>query len=105
METVGLILGGAAGLGGGIALGYALGNRIREKSGAWYWALNAAAMVDGILIMFAGGMLGFPWLSVLGVGFTGGSITGLKYGYGKAMGLWRTHDNLMGIKKPPSEDG
>lgn len=83
---------------GGIALGAwgggVLGQRARGHSGR-YWLLNAAVVLIGFLLSFLAAIVALPYLSFLAIGFMGGGITGLKYGYGRSEGIWKTHDIWM----------
>jgi len=91
-----MVASGGAGLAVGVGAGLALGARVRERSSKTYWLLNAADMVLGVAIMIVGGLLGWMWLGYFGVGLTAGGLTGLKYGYGRSVGLWRVHDRALG---------
>lgn len=91
------VVGGAVGIGGGIAGGYWAGERVRDKNQAVYWALNAAGLLLGIALSFVGMYVDVFPIAVGGLGFLGGVLTGLKYGYGKSVGVWRAHDRMTGI--------
>lgn len=84
-----------AGIALGIYGGFKVGERIRERPSWQYWAINAAAMVLGIVITTIGLIVAWDGLYVMGVALIAGCLTGLKYGYGKSVGLWRVHDSLM----------
>lgn len=83
---------------GAIALGAwgggTLGQRARGRSGR-YWLLNAAVVLIGFLLSFLAAIVALPYLSFAAIGFMGGGITGLKYGYGRSEGIWKTHDVWM----------
>lgn len=96
METAVMVVLGAVGLGAGIAGGLAIGARVRERASWVYWLYNALALVVGIAIAFAGLQYEQGGFTVAGVAFIAGSLTGLKYGYGRVVGVWRVHDDLMG---------
>ncbi len=95
METVWTVVGGAAGLALGIIGGFKIGALVQERSGWYYWTLNIVAMVVGVMITTVGLAYAWGWLSVGGMGLIAGGFTGLKYGYGKSVGLWRVHDTWM----------
>jgi hypothetical protein len=101
VETLGLVLGGAVGLGGGIAGGLAWGERLKEQPSWRYWSANGIVMMAGMFLVFAGTAFGVGFVWTAGVGLMGGGVTGLKYGYGKSVGLWRTADRLTGVDDLP----
>lgn len=96
MDTLVTVVLGAIGLAAGIAGGLAVGSRVRERATWVYWASNAAALVVGMAVAFAGLQFGQWGVLVAGVAFIGGGLTGLKYGYGRVVGVWRVHDDMMG---------
>lgn len=95
METALTVAGGAVGLALGIMGGFKIGALVRGRSGWYYWTLNIAAMVIGVMITTVGLVYAWGWLSIGGMALIAGSLTGLKYGYGKSVGLWRVHDTWM----------
>lgn len=95
MEVFELIAGGVGGVVIGILAGLKLGATVRERPAWYYWAMNGAASVIGVVLATFGIAWEFAWLYVGAIAFMGGGLTGLKYGYGKSVGLWRVHDNLM----------
>lgn len=96
MDIVLAAVGAVAGLAFGVWAGWVLGQRVRERKPWAYWALNAAAFFDGTLVMFLGIWFDQLWLTMAGVFLLGGLLTGLKYGYGKSVGVWRVHDRAVG---------
>lgn len=83
-----------------------LGARAAGRS-ALYWLLNLAAVAVGFALSFLAAAVSFPYLSLFSIGFIAGAITGLKYGYGRSEGIWRTHDVWMKNDKDlvkPHED-
>ncbi|MDA3937317.1 MAG: hypothetical protein PF636_10795 [Actinomycetota bacterium] len=99
METIWTVLGGAGGIALGIFAGFKAGELIKERSSWFYWALNAAVFAVGVVVTTVGLILGWGWMNVGGVAFIAGGFTGLKYGYGRSVGLWRVHDALMNTDK------
>lgn len=97
-----------AGIAGGALPGFALGARVRGK-GVAYWALNIGAVVVGFGLSVAAAALSSPYLSFASIGFIAGAFTGLKYGYGASVGLWRTHDVWLrsdaDLRGPDDRDG
>lgn len=89
-----VVLSAGLGIAVGAWGGWQVGVRNRENSTA-YWIANGAALVIGFGLSFLAAVVSFPPLSFFAIGFMGGSITGLKYGYGYSEGLWRTHDVWM----------
>ncbi|MDP2183097.1 MAG: hypothetical protein Q8K99_11080 [Actinomycetota bacterium] len=96
MDTVVTIVLGAIGLAVGIAAGLAVGSRVRERPPWVYWLCNALAFVDGVVVSFLGLQFGQWGVVVAGIALIGGGLTGLKYGYGRVVGVWRVHDDVMG---------
>lgn len=95
MDTLWMVLGGIAGMVLGFAGGLKVGELIRGKAEWTYWSLNAIALILGVGVAFAGLIFGFGWLVGMAIGFEGGVLTGLKYGYGKSVGPWRVVDNAL----------
>ncbi|MDZ4655095.1 MAG: hypothetical protein U1F44_04385 [Coriobacteriia bacterium] len=60
-----------------------------------YWLLNVFALILGVSVALAGLVFGFGWLVGAALGFEGGVLTGLKYGFGRSVGLWAVHDRLQ----------
>lgn len=95
MDLVLVILAAVAGIALGVWLGLKLGERIRDERPWKYWALNLAAVVVSILALVAVGFIRQLWAWSAVLGTFAGALTGLKYGYGQSVGLWRTHDRIM----------
>lgn len=89
-----VILSAGLGLAVGAWGGWAFGRRSRGSS-RMFWFGNGAALVLGLGLSVLAAAAQFPPLSFFSIGFMGGAITGLKYGYGASEGLWRTHDVWM----------
>jgi len=99
-----MVVGGIVGLSVGAYAGFWLGERIEGKKQWVYWLINAAALVLGVAAAFGGLYLGAQWLFVGAIGFEGGALTGLKYGYGRSVGVWAVHDRLTGNDKDLPRD-
>lgn len=96
MATVLVIAGGGLGMLAGIVGGLWLGGLV-EGGPSWrYWALNIVFVVAGVGVAFGGLMLDQMSLVVGAIAFEGAGLTGLKYGYGQSVGLWRVHDRAVG---------
>ena len=84
----------------GIALGFWLGliagRRIAGKPSWRYWLLNLLALVIGLAVDIVGLSIGSLALAALGLALFAGAISGLKYGYGRTLGLWKAADALFG---------
>ena len=102
MEAVLTVIGGAAGLALGLLGGLWLGGRVSRRRSWLYWTLNVLVLLIGIGGNFVGLYTGQFWLAVGSLAFIGGGLTGLKYGYGRSVGLWRVHDRAMGSDDLPS---
>ena len=96
-----MVLGGLAGVVGGIFAGLKWGEALRDKPQAAYWMANAAMMIGGIAVVFAGNLAGLVGVTIAGIGVMGGGVTGLKYGLGKTVGVWRTVDKVTGSDELP----
>ena len=103
MEALLLAVNGLAGLLAGISGGLRWGKSLRDRSEARYWLANAAVMLGGTLVVFVSFYAGQRWLAGAGIGVMAGGITGLKYGLGKTVGLWRTVDRITGTDDLPRE--
>lgn len=99
MEIVAIIVAGAGGLAGGIWGGLKVGERIRDARPWKYWAINGLALVVSLLLLIAAGFSQQLWVWTLVLGAFAGMLTGLKYGYGQSVGLWRTYDRMMRTDK------
>ena len=78
-----MIGGGLVGFVGGVAAGVAVG-RVLAPRGSWaYWLANVVVFVAGVALAMYGLQAGASWLYIGGIGFIGGGMTGLKYGYGR----------------------
>jgi len=99
MEIVAVILAGVAGMAGGVWGGLRVGERLREQRPWRFWAANGIAFVVALFLLAAAGFTGQLWVWALVISAFAGMLTGLKYGYGKSVGLWRTHDRMMHADK------
>ncbi|MDY0088410.1 MAG: hypothetical protein RBS78_07685 [Coriobacteriia bacterium] len=97
MEIVLVIVGAIAGIGVGGWAGLKWGVVLMPRPPWQYWLANGAAAIGGTAIATLGQFLGQWWVSVAGLGFMAGGITGLKYGYGHSTGIWAVHDRFVGI--------
>lgn len=104
MEIVLVIIGAIAGIAIGGFAGLKWGVVLMPRPAWQYWSANGGVAVGGILIATLGQFLGQWWVSVIGLGFMAGGITGLKYGYGHSTGIWAIHDRLVGIDEDMREE-
>ncbi len=96
MELAAVIVAAIVGLAAGVFAGLRYGVRL-EAGPSWrYWVANVIVLLGGMLIAVLGQALDALWLAVAGLGFAGGGLTGLKYGYGASVGVWAIHDRLVG---------
>jgi hypothetical protein len=89
VDIVYMVVGAAVGFGGAFWPGYRYGERCRRLRRFRYWVANAVGMLVGILLAIAASMLQLSWLWLAAVGVMAGSITGLKWGLGRTVGLVR----------------
>lgn len=104
MEIVLVIIGAIVGLGLGVWLGLTWGVALVPRPPWRYWAANGVVSLGGIAIAATGQAFGQWWVSVVGLGFMGGGITGLKYGYGRSTGIWAIHDRIVGSDEELRDD-
>lgn len=104
MEIVLAIIGAIIGLGLGVWAGLKWGVALMPREPWRYWVANGMMALGGIAIAAVGQYLGQLWVSVIGLGFMGGGITGLKYGYGHSTGIWAIHDRLVGTDEELRDD-
>jgi len=89
------VLAAIAGIALGFWAGFAAGSRV-SKMPAWvYWLLNLIALAIGLTVDVVGLSFGSLPLATLGLALFAGGISGLKYGYGRALGPWRAVDALF----------
>ncbi len=103
MQGVMVAIGGLAGLLVGLFLGLWVGKMLRDVAELWYWVANGVALVIGILGNAVGLFFSQWWLVIASLAFVGGSLTGLKYGLGRTVGVWRIHDDFVGNDDLPRE--
>ena len=93
---------GAAGIvlfGFGIAIGYAVGDRLAVEciTKKQYWLANGAVIVVGIALAAIVQYSELILLYAGVVGLIGGAIAGLKFGFGESVGLWKAHDEMFRV--------
>ena len=64
-----------------------------------YWARNGVALLVGVAVSAVVAATGLLTLVGLSIGLIGGAVAGLKFGYGKSVGLWRKHDTVFRVNK------
>jgi hypothetical protein len=101
VDILSVIVGSLVGIAAGIFLGLKVGGWLQTSPGWMYWTANAIGLVLGIAIVYVGLARGIEAVWVGGIGFMGGSLTGLKYGLGKSVGLWKTADRISGVDDLP----
>ena len=79
----------------GNKMGEALGTKI--KTSGRYWACNIAVLLVGVVVSAFVSALGLLWLAGLTIGLIGGVIFGLKFGFGKSVGVWAKHDRMFRV--------
>ncbi len=95
MDLAVVIVATVAGLAAGIWGGFKLGERLKDQRPWKYWVANGLAVVVSILLLLAAGFSQQIWVWALVMSAFAGTLTGLKYGYGKSVGIWRVHDRMM----------
>ncbi len=83
----------------GIVIGYKAGLEAGKtaESDRQYWMRNVAALLIGVVISAVVAATGLLTLMGLSLGLIGGAVAGLKFGYGKSVGLWRKHDTVFRV--------
>ncbi|MDO9556109.1 MAG: hypothetical protein Q7J82_00795 [Coriobacteriia bacterium] len=99
MEVVVVILAGVLGMSLGIWGGFKLGERVRDERPWRFWALNGGTVIVSLVALLLAGFSQQLWIWSGVMATFAGMLTGLKYGYGKSVGLWRVHDRLMHVDK------
>jgi hypothetical protein len=84
----------------GFLAGFAAGRRISARPTWVYWLLNLAALAIGLAVDVAGLLIGSVPVAIFGLALFAGGISGLKYGYGRTLGLRQVVDTVLGV--PPS---
>ncbi len=85
----------------GILIGYKAGLEAGKtvENDRQYWTRNIAALLIGVAISAVVAATGLLTLMGLSIGLIGGAVAGLKFGYGKSVGLWRKHDTVFRVNK------
>ena len=96
MDIVLSIVGVTAGFGLSFWAGYRYGERCRRLPDSRYWIANVAGMLLGMVLTMVGSGLGLSWLWIGSLGIMAGSVSGLKYGLGRSVGIWRLIDGAGG---------
>ena len=87
--VLGIMIGYKAGLDGGKT----------AANDRQYWARNGVALLVGVAVSAVVAATGLLTLMGLSIGLIGGAVAGLKFGYGKSVGLWRKHDTVFRVNK------
>lgn len=95
MDIIAAIVAGLAGIAAGVWAGFKLGERLQDQRSWKYWAVNGATAVVSVFLLLLAGFTGQVWAWALVLAAFAGMLTGLKYGYGKSVGLWRVHDRIL----------
>ena len=85
----------------GIMIGYKAGLEGGKTAAndRQYWARNGVALLVGVAVSAVVAATGLLTLLGLSIGLIGGAVAGLKFGYGKSVGLWRKHDTVFRVNK------
>ena len=85
----------------GIMIGYKAGLEGGKTAAndRQYWARNGVALLVGVAVSAVVAATGLLTLRGLSIGLIGGAVAGLKFGYGKSVGLWRKHDTVFRVNK------
>lgn len=85
----------------GIMIGYKAGLEGGKTAAndRQYWARNGVALLVGVAVSAVVAATGLLTLVGLSIGLIGGAVAGLKFGYGKSVGLWRKHDTVFRVNK------
>ena len=85
----------------GIMIGYKAGLEGGKTAAndRQYWARNGVALLVGVAVSAVVAATGLLTLMGLSIGLNGGAVAGLKFGYGKSVGLWRKHDTVFRVNK------
>lgn len=85
----------------GIVIGYKVGQVLGQaaQTDRQYWLRNLAVVLAGIAVSAAVAATGLVTLMGLALGLIGGAIAGLKFGYGKSVGVWNKHDAVFRVNK------
>lgn len=89
----------------GIVIGWKVGTvwGARAETNRQYWLRNLAAVLIGIALSCLIAMTGLVTLAGLAIGLIGGTIAGLKMGFGKSVGAWEKHDRYFRVNKDQVE--
>ena len=79
----------------GNKIGHALGER--AETSKQYWLYNLGVVVAGILLSAVVSLFGLKTLAGFTIGLIAGGIMGLKFGFGKSVGVWERHDRAFRV--------
>lgn len=91
----------------GIVIGWKVGTvwGSLAETDRQYWMRNLAVVLIGIVLSAVVAATGMTTLMGLTVGLIGGSIAGLKMGFGKSVGVWQKHDRYFRVNKDQVKAG
>ncbi|MDO8914667.1 MAG: hypothetical protein Q7W16_01095 [Coriobacteriia bacterium] len=92
MDIVYMATAVVAGFGGSFWLGYRYGVRCRRLPVRRFRIANGIGMLIGLVLAVAGALLQLQWLWLASISVMAGSVTGLKYGLGRMVGMLRSVD-------------
>ena len=83
----------------GVLLGYGVGHELgkRAQTNAQYWLYNLLAVTAGVALSAVVSAFGLRSVAGMAIGAIAGAIVGIKFGYGKSVGVWRRHDRVFRV--------
>lgn len=83
----------------GVLLGYGVGHELgkRAQTNAQYWLYNLLAVAVGVALSAVVSAFGLRSVAGMAIGVIAGAIVGIKFGYGKSVGVWRRHDRAFRV--------
>lgn len=85
----------------GLVIGVRLGEELSKRciTTRQYWLANLAVFGAGIVCSAVVVAIGLVVGSAVVIGLLGGTIAGLKFGFGESTGPWKVHDRAFNVNK------
>lgn len=83
----------------GVLLGNKIGHLLGERAetSKQYWLYNLAVVAGGIVLSAVVSAFGLKTVAGFTIGLIAGGIMGLKFGFGKSVGVWEKHDRAFRV--------
>ena len=85
----------------GLVIGVRVGEELSKRciTTRQYWLTNLAVFAAGVVCSAVVIAIGLVVGSAIVIGLLGGTIAGLKFGFGESTGPWKVHDKAFKVNK------